>query len=1059
MSQQSLDAIHPTVFIGLGGAGGQVLGRLNEIFRASYGRQVEEVGASPLQFLLLDTDDYEKLPLNVREGIPNPERDFISLSHFNPHRYATRQLEHADSDLHRWLDKSTLRFLDDAIIHDGASRLRTLGRLCLHYRYSDVEQRLREKMDEALSADIHAKAARIRPDARPLRIYIVSSSCGGTGSGSFVDVAAMANRVARDRGTTPDVQGFVFLPFPFIEVNARLDSALEAFYQQNAWAFFEELNYLLKHPRQIAEHVLDPGRKYGQPVRPFDYGKDLLRTIYLLGNRVSTLGTLELEQLYDYAAHGVFHVFLTPEEGTVQSRYSNIKVKLQETDRRFGLVKRFASFGYAEYRFAGHLKAHGIALRAADMDWEALVGIAPSAADVDAASAEVVAAIDSAVQSFESQVQGWTPPLPPPGSTVQNASDGASLQQRVLQLPQSVEASLAEKIRSTLSSGTVRSAVTKAVFGALDARRNTLPLGATGEIQVLSSVLQRLASRVAAATAAKPLPPLSTDAAILQSSSTLAKDALSIWRRRWGAGPLRRDEDAANAFVGRFSTFTTTLANAARERLSAELREQVSQALHDLTVVGGPLTQRVKEAENVLAVMSDRSTKARRVPGLPDAGESPTVQAIPSPGEVLAAIEDEAPAFHAPHAAQLKAGREAIWLRHRPELEQRQPGAALRLARALDQMWLGRAAESIPMPTPFEQLEAWADSIAAARGSSTSDDSDARNPLRRLVPLAMPPCPLDRTLLSQEDTVPAIVVAIGPESHRKQILAGLKVGDGAGWSSSPSGSRIAVLQTWYAFSSRALEGMETLRRSYLDRDRSLSLPHIERRWNEHGLHERVDATNHLTSDDVRLVARALALSHFFLRPGVNGSMAPGLYIGRDARDVEPPYLVRYHAADGTTELCWRNIRRVPDRKGRWEFTRDVHVHRFAAAHRKGDDRSPHGSSADPARDFSAYLGSEEREHHVAFLAEVEAAERSSRWRDEYMNAYRAYADEIDRRVAAYTDEGYERHLPFLRRIADELHRHIRELEPEASVLPDRDLQSVGPVFDAARVQPMEMPIP
>lgn len=339
------DTISPTLVIGMGGAGIRVVGWLSRLFRAQPGgAESEPPETDAHQFLLLDTDDFEHL----QSASDSENADFVSLGHFNPYHYAESELRSHKSDLHRWFDAVTLPLLEDGFIRDGASRLRMQGRLCLHYHYRAVEARLREKVDLALGACLPSASAEEKGGQRTVRVVLVASSCGGTGSAIFLDVAALVERLTRDRGATASILGCVLLPFSITDAAVRVDRDLVSYYRQNAWAFFQELNYALLHPERLHEIALAPWREGGRPAESTAFGRDLFETLFLIEGDIPNVGSLTLQQLFRYCAHGLHHVLSAIEDLAPRSVLSNVRTKLRERDRTFGLVKRFATFGFAE---------------------------------------------------------------------------------------------------------------------------------------------------------------------------------------------------------------------------------------------------------------------------------------------------------------------------------------------------------------------------------------------------------------------------------------------------------------------------------------------------------------------------------------------------------------------------------------------------------------------------------------------------------------------------------------------------------------------------------------
>jgi hypothetical protein len=1012
-----LEQIQPTLFIGLGGAGGHVLSILKSLFRREYESVMEETKHnSPLQFLLLDTDDFEKLPRNVQNNLGEREQDFVSLSHFNPRRYAAAQLSMKDSDLHRWFDRKALPYVEDAVIHDGASRLRMLGRLCLHYHYSLVEQRIREKLDRAMDADVHTQATRIKPEPRPLRIFIVTSSCGGTGSGIMLDVAAMVSRLVRDRGMSPDMQSFVFLPFPFIEKNAQIDPALESFYQHNAWAFFDELNYFLLDPSRVAEYTLDPQRRFGEPARPAGtYGLDLFRTVYLVGNQIPSVGTLDMpDQLYSYVANGIFHVFLTPEEGELQSHYSNIKAKLQDRDQVFGLVKRFASFGYAEYRSRGEDHLTDMVDNVVAGDWQAAIGTAMPDAGVAAEAESIMDAVLSKADAVKSQLRNWSPRniLPAAnivGSGVQPAKTRAALGQ----LPQGYDVEVETALAS--HAGALQDVV-DSLRAEVQQRLFDPAYGLLRSSQLLQALESRLGQQAANRMETVPPEPLANDPAVAAALQQLL-DRQPLPRRRFlVAGQQGVGARTLKAYATEVSAFAGDLHKGALRRLAAlaecRLGEMLDAAASEL------------QAARSGAALVEGAMK--RVPpsgkGAGSRQRSPTIQDVP-PERVSGngAFRDAMGQFR--EAAQAAIAHERAAEGRRLITEPSDTAAADYLS-ALHRIWHAEARRRHRSRSVLDWMKEWAEYVwkdqgLAKNGTSASSAEETESQLlSRIYPLAMPALPLDHASLHKMDTAPEITVTVAPYSDADTAYHSMRLpGKPAFISNEHAPERIAVLRTKYAFSSRAIDGMETLRRSYRERDRRNSLPHIHGPWNDAGLDGHADNSMSFERHELLHLARAFALSR------ACGSGAeqpfPGIQLRRDARDQEPIFLVR-QAAKGEAAVECRHFRAVHGHEATWEV-----LYQLNGSVRYGKA----GAQENLPSVFAAYLGSECRRNHQHFLAALQALEMEPAHRDAYLTLYASYCEWLQVLIAGERDARRNRDVALLSGLLDVLFEYMNHMQP------------------------------
>jgi hypothetical protein len=1018
MAAPNLEGIYPTLFVGLGGAGGHVLGRLNRLFQAEFGAALESGSdASPLQFLLLDTDDFEKLDEEVRDGLGGAERNFLSLSHFNPRRYAERQLSITDSDVHRWLDRNALRYLDDAIIHDGASRLRQLGRLCLHYHYERVEQRIRDKIDRALDADVHTRAVRIKPEPRPIRVFLVTSSCGGTGSGTFLDVAMLISRIVRDRGAVPDMQAFVYLPFPFIEANAQIDPALEPFYQHNAWAFFEELNYFIDNPERMPEHVLDPHRRLNDPARPAgDYGLDIFRTVYLIGNHVPPVGTLKLGgPLHSYVANGIFHTFLTPEEGSIQSHYSNIKAKLKDKDRIHRLPKRFATFGYAEYRRRNQGITDHLVREAVAGDWNALLGPEATPEVIHAEAGALTRALRSMVTDAINEAKGWSLSKLGDGAFITgDPLDKNQMVRRVNGLLADADAEREAKAKELKDDA--EAMIPRVLEARLRERLLTPPRGLRTELCALQA-LRAEVGRLISELDVPAIEPLVNDPQLTHSVAEIRAKIPEPGKKYRVIGPLQANERGIDTVRKKSDALIDRVRTTASEQLETQTKRAVREVLRD--TIDQRLSSLIDRLQRAVGWLGEE----RPVPGGASAlVVSPTIQEVP-PADVVQGNDfvARAEAFRRVHEAIVAPQRRDLWA---GTLDRGGLDSVRAFRLDLETLWTKQVTRVHGDKGIREWITDWAEQLVTRQGNRARTAKDIeRGLLARLLPLSTPACTLDRAMLDKADTVPEIVAVVGPFSDEKEAEQELSIRGHSSLIGSPASDRIAVLQTWYAFSSRAIEGMETLRSSYLKRDRTNSLPHVHKDWNDCGLTEHVDAAARYSPEELGHVVRMLALSRHF-RTGE----LPGITVQRDERDADDArYLLEYRAVEGKMALRWRDIRIMPDFRNRVELP-------LLNGSRGFDAPYVNGLGWDLERDLAAYLGAEPRQRHAQLLGLINELEHTPDHGPKYRATYAAYEEYLNDLIRREVTHGRERYLPMLRRLADALHVHRRMLQEAESPL-------------------------
>lgn len=170
----------PTVILGIGGSGGRVLSQFRKIVanRCGHSKAVPAI-----QFLQLDTDTK-----SVSEAARNDVNDLSADELLNlPLRRPQHYRENSQQLLH-WLSRRWLYNIPRSLKTEG---LRPLGRLALADHARQAGQRIRRAMVQALEpAAIEESSAAVgqtfRSDA--LRVVIVASISGGTGSGMSLDL-------------------------------------------------------------------------------------------------------------------------------------------------------------------------------------------------------------------------------------------------------------------------------------------------------------------------------------------------------------------------------------------------------------------------------------------------------------------------------------------------------------------------------------------------------------------------------------------------------------------------------------------------------------------------------------------------------------------------------------------------------------------------------------------------------------------------------------------------------------------------------------------------------
>lgn len=278
--------IRPTLLIGLGGTGKEVLRRLRRMFYEKY----RVTGLPIMEYLWFDTDTRNE---NLSGEVPDELGKRIDLAapqkidgRVSPEELAGYRLN-KDSYSHIWdWLPSELDSLPASAIMQGAGQIRSFGRLAFFHHYTEIHDaidRLGKKVTAAEAfADINRDYPDYTVDTRAFDIIIISSLGGGTGSGCFIDVGFLC-RVLFPASTRT---AFLAMPTVFDDV---VGSAGTEVVHANGFAALKELEYFMQ-PRFATEdqetseystHEFNwdgSHRPVKVPAPPFD-------TVYMLDNK------------------------------------------------------------------------------------------------------------------------------------------------------------------------------------------------------------------------------------------------------------------------------------------------------------------------------------------------------------------------------------------------------------------------------------------------------------------------------------------------------------------------------------------------------------------------------------------------------------------------------------------------------------------------------------------------------------------------------------------------------------------------------------------------------
>ena len=370
--------ITPTLFVGLGTTGTEILMKLRELMYEEYG-----LGGLPIfRYIAIETDERMETKLENTNQMKEYERiNFIKASVDN-FEMINRKLHSKDTlyneDLDKWLNRKVLTFAKN--FTTGAGHIRMAGRLCLWENWDELEKVLPPAQGAIIAPasinttnDIlekHFNTKDIPIDENLIggntHIYIVGSLCGGTCSGMLIDMAYYCRGLI-EMAAGNEIHG-MFTMFDRRAANtaAGEDESLTKVRSANCYGGLWELNYY-NHPKTTYDVVLPNNANKGIPKDKIPY--DDIMLVSCSGKNpdnqfVDENGKLDLDGLNLMVALNLFAESVGNTRGLKAAMgingqaldgYGNLKkVRIDETTV---MMRNMASFGltavwYPKYRIA-----------------------------------------------------------------------------------------------------------------------------------------------------------------------------------------------------------------------------------------------------------------------------------------------------------------------------------------------------------------------------------------------------------------------------------------------------------------------------------------------------------------------------------------------------------------------------------------------------------------------------------------------------------------------------------------------------------------------------------
>jgi hypothetical protein len=262
----------PSLVIGLGGTGKRALTHLKRRIYDTYGR-------ADLPWIRLLSIDTDSAGVNNPPVISQRTGEFISLG-TNELRVIDQSdtpqiISNLDSPENRhikdWYPDPDMR-VDFPKAARGSGQVRMFGKIGLykgenlHTTYRWLQQAAHEVSDPAAWEDFSG----FDVDPTLQFVYIICSTCGGTGSGMFLDIAYMLRKIV---GVDPSTRRFIgMLVMPEVYEPVVENQHIRRIYS-NGYAALRELDYLLNSPKRsyIIKGKDHTFVDFPKDVPPFDF--------------------------------------------------------------------------------------------------------------------------------------------------------------------------------------------------------------------------------------------------------------------------------------------------------------------------------------------------------------------------------------------------------------------------------------------------------------------------------------------------------------------------------------------------------------------------------------------------------------------------------------------------------------------------------------------------------------------------------------------------------------------------------------------------------------------
>ena len=224
------------LFVGLGGMGSKTINEIKKI----YAKEFE--GSNRVEFLAVDTaeQDLNEITVGAEGGYVKTDEQFKIFDN-----NAIHLLENPPEEVKAWLGDLQPRPIDNT----GAQTTRQIGRimLCGTQKYMDLRTAISDKISALRGVDADV--------THPTHVVLVAGISGGTGSGTFIDVAYMIRDILAyydDKSIPTKLWGCFYTPDVQKTVPAIAGDPVKwTNLRRNGYAALKELDYFMTNGSHV----------------------------------------------------------------------------------------------------------------------------------------------------------------------------------------------------------------------------------------------------------------------------------------------------------------------------------------------------------------------------------------------------------------------------------------------------------------------------------------------------------------------------------------------------------------------------------------------------------------------------------------------------------------------------------------------------------------------------------------------------------------------------------------------------------------------------------------